>query len=487
VKTKIFTAIIIMLFLLVLMFPSPKAEKKKGCVRYFGWGSDADGSAHCMSEEAALPSNPGGVTPQGPLTVTAGQLVTFAINWSEWHEGPNDWAIYIGTISGTISYPPYNVPYPRLVNTTLLANWTNDITVFGDPPTVTGPYVDNASYLASGILPNYNAKILPNINSTPFEVAQAWVSVKNIVTVTIPTSLVGTYTIRFISRSEHALPPPPGPNDETVLGNPLITLWGWSPQGDPNGYPWGEFVDMTTVVHQTVYIRADGTVDPSTAPISSADNVTYAFTGNINDSIEVERSNIMIDGKGYTVQGNLSYQSFGISLHGVSNVTIKEINIKDFYYGIVLDNSSNNSIYHNSFIGNTYQVHNYYSSTNIWNAGYPSGGNYWSDYVGEDLQWGPYQNITGSDGIGDTPYIIDAHNKDNHPLMSPYEYWSNPILGDINKDTKVDNKDLSQLAAAYSSTPGKPNWNPHCDFNGDNRVDDLDLFNLSRNYGKTKP
>jgi len=29
----------------------------------------------------------------------------------------------------------------------------------------------------------------------------------------------------------------------------------------------------------TIYIRADGSIDPPTAPISTDDNVTYTFTG----------------------------------------------------------------------------------------------------------------------------------------------------------------------------------------------------------------
>ena len=57
---------------------------------------------------------------------------------------------------------------------------------------------------------------------------------------------------------------------------------------------------------------------------------------------------------------------------------------------------------------------------NVWDNGYPSGGNYWSDYAGEDLYSGPYQNETGSDGIGDMPYVIDESNTDNYPLMNPY-------------------------------------------------------------------
>jgi len=57
---------------------------------------------------------------------------------------------------------------------------------------------------------------------------------------------------------------------------------------------------------------------------------------------------------------------------------------------------------------------------NIWDDGYPSGGNYWSNYTGLDLFSGPYQNETGGDGIGDTPYVIDADNVDHYPLMAPY-------------------------------------------------------------------
>ena len=49
---------------------------------------------------------------------------------------------------------------------------------------------------------------------------------------------------------------------------------------------------------------------------------------------------------------------------------------------------------------------------NVWDDGYPSGGNYWSDYTGTDAD---------GDGIGDTTYIIDTTNEDRYPLM---EAWS---------------------------------------------------------------
>ncbi|MFH0815410.1 MAG: hypothetical protein V1934_01135 [Methanobacteriota archaeon] len=81
----------------------------------------------------------------------------------------------------------------------------------------------------------------------------------------------------------------------------------------------------------------------------------------------------------------------------------------------------NNTIFHNNFIANGIQALDY-SAGNAWDDGYPSGGNYWSDYNGTDVYSGPSQNISGSDGIGDTPYTNiqgGAGALDNYPLMEP--------------------------------------------------------------------
>jgi len=94
----------------------------------------------------------------------------------------------------------------------------------------------------------------------------------------------------------------------------------------------------------TIYIRSDGSVDPPDAPISSVDNITYNFTGNINDEIVVERDKIVVDGMGYTLEGPGVSDTRGIELSGRSNVTIRNIEIKAFYTGIYLSNSSNNII-----------------------------------------------------------------------------------------------------------------------------------------------
>ena len=72
------------------------------------------------------------------------------------------------------------------------------------------------------------------------------------------------------------------------------------------------------------------------------------------------------------------------------------------------------TFYHN-VIGGGIQA--YYTPACTWDNGYPSGGNYWIGYVSTDKFSGPYQNITGSDGIGDTPYIIDGDDIDHYPFM----------------------------------------------------------------------
>jgi parallel beta-helix repeat protein len=91
--------------------------------------------------------------------------------------------------------------------------------------------------------------------------------------------------------------------------------------------------------------------------------------------------------------------------------------------GIYLDSANGNLIYHNDFVDNTVQA-NSANSVNNWDDGYPSGGNYWSDYSTRypsvlDEYNGENQDILGSDGIWDSPYGIDVENQDNYPLVNP--------------------------------------------------------------------
>lgn len=124
---------------------------------------------------------------------------------------------------------------------------------------------------------------------------------------------------------------------------------------------------------------------------------------------------------GNLVKGN----SEGIHLGGSNNIVCENV-IQDNDLAIY-KKGGHPKIYHNNFINNSKQLNPWYSSA--MDNGYPSGGNFWSDYVGVDLYSGERQNEPGSDGIGDTPHVIqvekidnvpDEDHIDNYPLMNPW-------------------------------------------------------------------
>ncbi|UCE15779.1 MAG: right-handed parallel beta-helix repeat-containing protein [Candidatus Bathyarchaeota archaeon] len=114
-----------------------------------------------------------------------------------------------------------------------------------------------------------------------------------------------------------------------------------------------------------------------------------------------------------TISGNnITNNEYGIRLSASSSNTIHVNNITNNEYGITISPASqNNIIYHNNFVDNTQQVWMNppsSGSTNIWDDGYPSGGNYWSDHV-----------CTGNPSDGSQPYVIDADNVDHYPFQDP--------------------------------------------------------------------
>jgi len=162
------------------------------------------------------------------------------------------------------------------------------------------------------------------------------------------------------------------------------------------------------------------------------------------------RGNDVINNTLYVGVGRLGA---GVDLtNGARDNEVEKNNIVQNPYGISIDHENNSifgnqiiengvgiheyleptygyKIFHNNFINNTKQTDLSNQSINIWDASYPSGGNYWSDYAGNDTYSGPYQNVTGGDGIGDTPHIINANNRDRYPLMNP---WSPLPVHNIN-------------------------------------------------------
>jgi len=168
----------------------------------------------------------------------------------------------------------------------------------------------------------------------------------------------------------------------------------------------------------------------------------------------------------------LSGNNAGIGLHQSSNNNILSDNIitESSIHGIGLADSNENRIFgntiannsrgltlswesqdniisNNNFINNTIQASSGEISAgpNTWDNGYPSGGNFWSDYAGVDFNSGRFQNETGSDGMGDTPYVIYLENEDKYPLMNPH----------ILPDMQPIYSELYELLANYTELQSK--------------------------------
>jgi parallel beta-helix repeat protein len=90
-----------------------------------------------------------------------------------------------------------------------------------------------------------------------------------------------------------------------------------------------------------IYIRADGSIDPPTAPIHQNGD-SYTLTANIDGSIVIEKDNIIVDGAGHTLQGTGSETGIDLSLR--TNVTIQNMEIRTFDYAVYLSSSQYISI-----------------------------------------------------------------------------------------------------------------------------------------------
>jgi len=79
-----------------------------------------------------------------------------------------------------------------------------------------------------------------------------------------------------------------------------------------------------------------------------------------------------------------------------------------------------NLIYHNNFVNNTDQAHDYFPAENYWYHPTLLEGNYWSDYPGVDDGSGTDKHAIAGDGIGDTDIPWPGPDYDYYPLMSPW-------------------------------------------------------------------
>ncbi|HDQ06626.1 MAG TPA: hypothetical protein ENN36_07905 [Candidatus Bathyarchaeota archaeon] len=217
-------------------------------------------------------------------------------------------------------------------------------------------------------------------------------------------------------------------------------------------------IGLVKAQRSSIFIRSDGSVE-GTSKIQ-VDGNYYTLTGNItvdtshvDHGIYVEKDNIIIDGSGYTLEGN--GEGTGIQLYQRIGVKIKNFHIINWGCGI--NNPKNECIiegnwitecntginladthnctfignellgnhediflmriYANKFVGNN--IGKLYWSTAFLVPGENSfDGNYWGEYEGTDED---------KDGFGDTPFMVyqvdygdtNITCYDNHPLIEP--------------------------------------------------------------------
>jgi parallel beta-helix repeat protein len=128
---------------------------------------------------------------------------------------------------------------------------------------------------------------------------------------------------------------------------------------------------------------------PSDTSIGTWDDINriYTLTTDVFETIQIDEDNFTLDGAGYTATGPGTGN--GVYLSGRTDVTIQNLTVNEFSYGIYLYNSSNNTLtgntvnsnnhtgiflhtdcHNNTLTGNTansnthYGIYLYYSSSN---------------------------------------------------------------------------------------------------------------------------
>jgi len=210
-------------------------------------------------------------------------------------------------------------------------------------------------------------------------------------------------------------------------------------------------VEICNASASTLHVGSGQTYSTIQAAINDANesDIIYVHSGTYTETIIIDKTITLTgEGKGITfIQGNndntikiasndVSISGFSIRnvggiyssilLDSVINCEISNNIIENAGIGIYFTNSGSNIIHDNNIQNNNVNgifltpsssdntiYKNYFSNNNNANAkdynsniwSYNNQGNYWDDY--DDY---------GTDGIGDTPYVIDSNSQDSYPL-----------------------------------------------------------------------
>ncbi len=242
----------------------------------------------------------------------------------------------------------------------------------------------------------------------------------------------------------------------TIYGNldlsAYLTWNATSPPADPDAWRWGGVKVFSPGNIQASGFFIEHTITGGLILGSSNNDVNF---GSFEDNVFTS----MHDGYAFQVSSNdniisnirITSTASGLDLSGGTGNIIRDSTFAGLNSGIklgemgpaygntiicndfvdinnsivgrhVFSGSGNNLIHHNNFLG--YGMA-YEDGVDIWDDGYPNGGNYWASHVSNDTFRGPNQDIPGPDGIADDRFeIYDLSidkNFDRYPFFNPVQ------------------------------------------------------------------
>jgi parallel beta-helix repeat protein len=211
-----------------------------------------------------------------------------------------------------------------------------------------------------------------------------------------------------------------------------------------NNY-WGlRLSDVTNGVVSRNRLQGSGGFD--LANVANAVIQDNWVSGSAYDGMTIDTvANVLVEGNWIS-----NSTRYGIAVSAANGLNITANTMIYNSVGILLGTDLNGPaiyntiVYHNNFVYNMRDQAEYYSGVVLkMDDGYPSGGNYWSDYTGVDRCSGVNQDVCQQpDGIGDTPYTAiqllamcypvcygnPSPPVDHYPLMMPF--------GNVTQDSK---------------------------------------------------
>ncbi|MFB0561450.1 MAG: NosD domain-containing protein [Candidatus Lokiarchaeia archaeon] len=224
-----------------------------------------------------------------------------------------------------------------------------------------------------------------------------------------------------------------------------------------NLYIMGVSQGSSRVIHEkTLYISSD-----------------YNFTGNIYEKIVVTADNIVIDGKGYTLQGPGS--GCGFNLTGRNNVTIKNVIVTGWQYGFYLYSSSNNTLSGNTGKNNRHASHGGYNGFYLNSS---SNNNTLSDNTANNNGWGFHLVSSSNNTLSNNTATTNLYSGFHLEYSSNYNKLSgntanNNGWGGFHLYRNSNHNILTGNNATYNGMAGFELWSSSYNTVTDNTVVDL--------------